>query len=290
MQKDVTDIVQELVDQGGWTSGNDLALLLIGNDGAWKSARFRTYDYSPSLAARLSIDWGSGNSAPTAPTVPYCNDTSAQGGQSNPSDITDPTPAFSAIYNDPDSGDITNKYRVEVNTASDFNGTVMWDSGAGGTSVANTTEGNRCQDIIYAGSALASDTTYYWRITFWDGSGSQGTASATQNFTTGTIATTTQSWGENSSRDDFSAATEDTYLDQGASSNDMGTDTLVRLGDDGGSRINRTLVKYDLTALSGLISSSSQIVSATLKMKTYDDPLPGNINVDVFRVKKDWFE
>jgi hypothetical protein len=126
--------------------------------------------------------------APTGPTAPYSNNTSAQSGQNNPGNIIDPTPAFSAIYNDPDSGDFANKYRVEVNTQSDFGGTVMWDSGAGGTSMVNTTEGNRCPDIIYAGTALASYTIYYWRITFWDDSGNQGTPSATQNFTTGMIS------------------------------------------------------------------------------------------------------
>ena len=35
---------------------------------------------------------------------------------------------------------------------------------------------------------LQSSTTYYWRITFWDDSGSEGTASATQNFTTGSLS------------------------------------------------------------------------------------------------------
>ncbi len=50
---------------------------------------------------------GASNSAPTAPTTPYSNDTSAQSGQTNPSGITDPTPAFSAIYNDPDSAGIS---------------------------------------------------------------------------------------------------------------------------------------------------------------------------------------
>ena len=131
------------------------------------------------------------NSAPSAPTMPYSNDTSAQVGQTNPGGITDPTPAFSAIYNDPDGGDIANKFRVEVNTASDFTGTVMWDSGAGGTSMTNTTEGNRCPDIIYAGSALSNDTQYFWRITFWDDDNTEGTVSATQNFTTGTLQSET---------------------------------------------------------------------------------------------------
>lgn len=122
------------------------------------------------------------NWAPSAPTTPYANDDSAQSGQANPTGISDSTPAFSAIYNDPNSGDIANKYRVEVNTQSDFGGTVMWDSGASGTSMANTTAGNRCPDIIYAGSDLAGSTTYHWRITFWDDDDTEGTVSATQQF------------------------------------------------------------------------------------------------------------
>ncbi|NIS83177.1 MAG: hypothetical protein GTO14_23915, partial [Anaerolineales bacterium] len=127
------------------------------------------------------------NSAPSAPTEPYSNNDTAQSGQTNPIDITDPSPAFSAIYEDPDPGDTANKYRVEVNTQSDFNGTVMWDSGAAGTSMADTTEGNRSPDIIYAGSPLADSTTYYWRITFWDNHGAEGAVSATQQFTTTTL-------------------------------------------------------------------------------------------------------
>jgi hypothetical protein len=234
----------------------------------------------------------SGYVAPTAPTSPYSNNTSAQSGQINPSDITDPTPAFSAIYNDPDSGDVANKYRVEVNTASDFNGTVMWDSGAGGTYMANTTEGSRCPDIIYAGSTLSSDTIYYWRISFWDDDGIQGTVSAVQNFTTGTISTTTQSWGENSSRDDFNAVTEDTFMDSGSTSHEEGTCTgnaAVRIGyrTDAGSRAMRSLIKFDLSGLQSLISSSSQIVSAALKVNIARKE--GNdIDVDAFRVLKSW--
>ena len=140
----------------------------------------------------VSLNPAATNSAPAAPTTPYCDNTTAQSAQASPATgITDPTPAFSAIYNDPDSGDIANKYRVEVNTASNFGGTVMWDSGSSGTSMTNTSEGNRCPDIIYAGTALSSSTTYYWRITFWDDDDTQGTVSATQNFTTGTLQTVT---------------------------------------------------------------------------------------------------
>lgn len=131
------------------------------------------------------------NSAPTSPSDLYCNDDTAQSGQTNPTGITDLTPAFSAVYNDPDSGDVANKYSIEINTQSDFNGTVMWDSGAAGTSMPNTTAGSRCQDIIYAGSSLSDNTTYYWRIRFWDDSGAVGAVSSINNFTTGTFSTPT---------------------------------------------------------------------------------------------------
>ncbi|MHC4677017.1 MAG: DNRLRE domain-containing protein, partial [Planctomycetota bacterium] len=206
--------------------------------------------------------------------------------------MTDPTPAFSAIYNDPDSGDIANKYRVEVNTASDFNGTVMWDSGAGGTSMADTTAGNRCPDIIYAGTALASDTTYYWRISFWDDGGIQGTVSATQNFTTGTFATATLSWGENSSSNDYTSVTEDTFMDSGSNDQEEGSCTgnaAVRIGyrTDAGTRAMRSLIKFDLTQLNSLITSTSEIVSATLQVKI-GQKNGNDIDVDAFRVLKSW--
>ena len=170
----------------------------------------------------------------------------------------------------------------------------MWDSGASGTSMADTSEGNRCPDIIYAGTALAGSTTYYWRIRFWDDGGEQGTPSATQNFTTGTISTTTQSWGENSSRDDFSAVTEDTFMDSGSTSHEEGTCTgndAVRIGyrTDAGSRAMRSLIKFDLSGLQSLISSSSQIASATLKVNIAQKN-GSDIDVDAFRVLKSWSE
>ena len=54
--------------------------------------------------------------------------------------------------------------------------------------MSDTTAGNRCPDITYAGTSLAGGTTYYWRITFWDDDGTEGAVSATQNFTTGSLS------------------------------------------------------------------------------------------------------
>jgi hypothetical protein len=173
-----TEIEFSIQALAGATNGGDYCFKLVDSVGG-------DLDNYAQYAA-VSIE--AVNSAPTAPTTLYSNNTTAQDGQTNPTGITDPTLAFSAIYNDPDSGDIANKYRVEVNTQSDFGGTVMWDSGAGGTSMTDTTADSRSPDIIYAGSALADSTQYFWRITFWDDGDTEGTVSATQNFTTGEIS------------------------------------------------------------------------------------------------------
>ncbi len=86
-------------------------------------------------------------------------------GQTNPADVVDTTPEFSAIFNDPNAADTTAFYNIQVSTSSAFSGT-FWDSTK--TQMATTTSGNRSPDISYAGSALATSTTYYWRIKFWD--------------------------------------------------------------------------------------------------------------------------
>jgi hypothetical protein len=101
--------------------------------------------------------------------------------------VLDLTPEFSAVHNDAD-GDSANYYQIEVNTANDFTGTVMWDSTK--TSMTTTADGVRSPDISYAGTSLALDgTTYYWRIKFWDTLGAEGVVSATANFVMNTPPT-----------------------------------------------------------------------------------------------------
>ena len=135
------------------------------------SSTITTSFASPSsYPAGLAYDgwWGVVlNQAPTAPTSLLCE------GATNPINVVDTTPEFSAIYNDPDSGDIANKYRIQVDDDPAF-GSPIWDSGAAGTAMGNVTAGSRCADISYAGSALSTLTTYYWRIKFWDDGGAEG--------------------------------------------------------------------------------------------------------------------
>ena len=105
---------------------------------------------------------------PTAPTSLLTEEAT------NPTNVTDTTPEFSALCNDPDAGQILNKYQIQVDDDSDFSSTI-WDSGSSGTSMTDCTAGNRSQDITYGESALILDgTTYYWRIKFWDDLGLEG--------------------------------------------------------------------------------------------------------------------
>jgi len=121
---------------------------------------------------KLVVVHGAGNSAPIAPTSLQTES------QTNPTNITDSTPEFSAIYNDADASDYALAYQVQVATSSDYWGAPYWDSGMS-TSTASTTVSNRTEQIAYAGTTLASSTTYYWRIRLRDNSFAIGDWSTT---------------------------------------------------------------------------------------------------------------
>lgn len=115
------------------------------------------------------------NSAPAAPTALQTE------GQTNPTGIADTTPEFSAIYEDTNNNDQATHYRLQVSTDSSF-ATTTWDTTKTALA-ATTTEGSRSEDISYAGSTLTPDTTYYWRIKFWDDSDVEGAwSTATSTF------------------------------------------------------------------------------------------------------------
>ena len=119
------------------------------------------------------------NTQPTAPTSLLTE------GQTNPSRVADLTPEFSAIFNDPDTGDTGVFYQIQVNTASNFEGTSMWDSGK--TSMSSTANGARITDVSYAGTTLSTNgITYFWRIKLWDNIDGESPWSATAAFTMNT--------------------------------------------------------------------------------------------------------
>ncbi|MGI6423118.1 MAG: DUF2341 domain-containing protein [Candidatus Dojkabacteria bacterium] len=116
------------------------------------------------------------NKTPTAPTSLLTE------GSTNPTQVVDLTPEFSAIFNDPDTSDKGVYYQIQVNTNSSFTGTSMWDSGKAAISPINN--GARSPDISYAGTTLAfNGTTYYWRIKFWDNANIESSWSSTTQFT-----------------------------------------------------------------------------------------------------------
>jgi hypothetical protein len=100
------------------------------------------------------------SAAPSAPNSLLTN------GLSNPTNLPGSTPEFSALYNDGDSSDVAVSYQLQVSTSSSFT-SPYWDSSKS-TLASSTPKGTRIAEIAYGGAALASSTTYYWRIRFWD--------------------------------------------------------------------------------------------------------------------------
>lgn len=191
------------------------------------------YQYTTSGGTiRNSITYGAagfGNQTPTAPTTLYSHATDAQSGSANPTGLTSATPFFSAIFNDSDVGDIGNKAQIQITTTTDSFATVnQWDSGSSGTTVSDVVAGARSQNMQYGSFGTAplrslnlgddtpggTDTTYYWRIKFWDDGGAAGTWSSEGTFTlldaalapsavTAAYTTTTATigWADNSSNE-----------------------------------------------------------------------------------------
>jgi RHS repeat-associated protein len=137
----------------------------------WPTSITCTSTYIKSTYATYNIP----NDPPSSPTSLLTE------GQTNPTDIIDTTPEFSAIYADPDTNDVAHYYRIQVDDTSNFSSPI-WDSTK--TALASSTpQGSRIADIAYSGSALSLSTTYYWRIKFWDVEDNEGAwSTATSTF------------------------------------------------------------------------------------------------------------
>ena len=170
------------------------------------------------------------NTAPSAPTTPYSSSTTAQTGATNPTNLATGTPAFSALFQDPDTGNTANKAQIQVTTSSDGFATVThWDTGSSGNTITSVAIGSRSQDLVFNNFGTAAtyaigiaddgtestNTSYNWRIRFWDTGGLAGTWSATATFSildlplvpsgmTVPLGTTTATpaWTDNSSIED----------------------------------------------------------------------------------------
>jgi len=119
-------------------------------------------------------DEGAGaNQVPTAPTSLEDDLQSTPTG----ANCVTTTPLFTAIFNDPDAGDISNAINIQVGTASGLSD--KWDSG---WLADSTVDGNRCDAKTYAGAALSAGTSYWWRCRFRDDDNEEGAWSAWQQF------------------------------------------------------------------------------------------------------------
>ncbi len=113
---------------------------------------------------------------PGSPSVLYVNDTDAALGTSNPSTLTTTTPVFSALCASPDT---CTSAEIEVADNSGFTSPV-WQSGQ--LSIIPVASSTRSQNITYAGSQLKYNTTYYWRIRFYNAYGVGAWSAGTNTF------------------------------------------------------------------------------------------------------------
>ena len=129
-------------------------------DDATANGNTATLQNSPSYSTDVPFAGGGvGTNAPNTPSGFLVE------GTANSPAISDPTPEFSAIFND-DAGDAAGWYQIQVSASSTFASTI-WDS-TKTTLASSTSAGSRIADISYAGTALASTTPYFARLKFWD--------------------------------------------------------------------------------------------------------------------------
>ncbi len=55
---DISSIIQEIVNQAGWVSGNSLVVLCYGNaETGPEATRWTPYDNNPAGATKITINW-----------------------------------------------------------------------------------------------------------------------------------------------------------------------------------------------------------------------------------------
>jgi len=175
----------------GLPQGGDFDELFLTHE-AWSADLIETHynnQLSPSTFFTVSAT-ETRNVAPEAPTNLYVNHTDAQSGLTNPSELPLYTqPIFTAIHNDPDTGDTASTVEIQVSTDATFSSVTHWDSGT--SSIAQVTEGARSADILYGSvgnspiSSISMDdgnVNYYWRLRFIDAAGETGEWSSVNTF------------------------------------------------------------------------------------------------------------
>jgi alpha-L-rhamnosidase len=113
--------------------------------------------------------------APLAPTALRVDDVVNPVG-------TDNAPYFGWLVNDPDPNEIQTQYQILVASSQatlDASVGDIWDSGVVASRLQN--------HVVYAGTPLASDTEYYWKVRTWDKTSTASPYSATGTFVVGLL-------------------------------------------------------------------------------------------------------
>ncbi len=219
--------------------------------------------------------------APNPPTDLLVNDLT------NPVTLSDTTPDFKATYTDPEAGDIANYYQIQVDDNSDFS-SIYWDSGK--TSMSNCLAGSVCGPFTYNGPSLVRNTTYYWRVKYWDDGGNEGPYSQeTAYFKLAFVTIDSITFEDSGSNiiDLFNPAiltpgSTTTYYVRGQITDDFGCDTTVldsvvyRSGVGGGTAcVQDNNDCYDHTKVSCSMISCVDTVGdyeCTVALEYYADP------------------
>ena len=139
--------------------------------------RIRFTDIYDTVGAWSSVAQFTMNTAPSAPTS-LTTET-----LTNPLNVSDLTPEFSSLFQDPNTGDTGKYYQIQVNTNNTFDGTTMWDSGQ--ILLTPTIAINaRSPEIPYSSATVlsADGSLYYVRMKYWDNYDTAGAWSTVGSF------------------------------------------------------------------------------------------------------------
>ena len=142
----VVEIIQDVIDKGGWSSGNDLSIVIQDNESDNNAhAEVRSYDYVGNIyGAWLNISYtgGASNSAPF-----FTSESPTNGS----TDIANSTTQLSVTINDPE-GDT-------------FNWTIQTSPNIGSSLANDESNGTKTCSV----SGLRHNTTYTWYVNCTDG-------------------------------------------------------------------------------------------------------------------------
>lgn len=97
----------------------------------------------------------------------------------NPVAVDVASPRFAWLLNHTGRSQRQTAYQVQVSRTPNFSGSPLWDSSKVSSSDSIQVE--------YKGQPLTSDTTYYWRVRYWDANGAESPWSDPATFSTGLL-------------------------------------------------------------------------------------------------------